>query len=101
MDGNIMVANRKEFLEQVKTLRDEGKSIRAIAAELNAYKSRVQRALIALAETGGGRIQVRPDVRPHRRHADAAFGVPRGEAGGSQTGRSQLSGSPAEQFHRG
>jgi predicted NACHT family NTPase len=37
--------DRKQFLEQVKRLRAVGKSIRAIALELNVHRSRVERAL--------------------------------------------------------
>ncbi len=40
---------RSNLLQQVKDLRAEGKSVRAVAAELGVYKSRVQRALKALA----------------------------------------------------
>jgi predicted ATPase len=37
--------DRKQFLEQVKRLRATGKSIRAIALELDIHRSRVERAL--------------------------------------------------------
>ena len=40
--------DRKQFLEQVKSLRVTGKSIRTIALELNVHRSRVERALRAL-----------------------------------------------------
>jgi DNA-binding CsgD family transcriptional regulator/tetratricopeptide (TPR) repeat protein len=40
---------REKFLAQVKHLGDEGKTIRAIAAELGVHRSRVQRALASLA----------------------------------------------------
>ena len=37
--------NRPQFLENVQLLREEGKSIRAIATELGVHPSRVQRVL--------------------------------------------------------
>ncbi|MCH8187027.1 MAG: helix-turn-helix domain-containing protein, partial [Chloroflexi bacterium] len=41
----------REFLDQVRRLGGEGKSIRVIAAELGVHRSRVHRALKALAQT--------------------------------------------------
>jgi hypothetical protein len=41
--------DRDHFLERVQSLRQEGKSVRAIAAELGVHPSRVQRALTAIA----------------------------------------------------
>lgn len=37
--------DRGQFLESVRSLRAEGKSIRAVAPELGVHPSRVQRAL--------------------------------------------------------
>ena len=37
--------NRQEFLELVRQLRSEGKSIRSIATEIGVHRSRVHRAL--------------------------------------------------------
>ena len=37
--------NREHFLERVKSLRQDGMSIRAIASELGTYKNKVDRAL--------------------------------------------------------
>ena len=42
---------KRELLDQVRLLRGEGKSIRVIAAELDVHRSRVHRALKALAQT--------------------------------------------------
>jgi DNA-binding CsgD family transcriptional regulator len=39
---------RQQFLSRVSSLRQEGKSVRAIATELNVHPSRVQRALTAI-----------------------------------------------------
>jgi len=41
--------DKEQFPQRVKQLREEGKSIRAIALELGAHRSRVERALKALA----------------------------------------------------
>ena len=41
--------DRAEFLEQVRRLRDSGKSIRAIASDLGVHRSRVERGLNSLA----------------------------------------------------
>ena len=41
--------SRQQFVGQVRRLRGEGKSIRVIAAELGAHRSRVHRALKAIA----------------------------------------------------
>ncbi len=43
--------DRQELLEQVRQLRGEGKSIRNIATELGVHRSRVHRALKAVAQT--------------------------------------------------
>jgi len=43
--------SQDKFLENVRNLRNEGKSIRAVASELSVHPSRVQRALKALART--------------------------------------------------
>ena len=51
---------RGEFLDQVRRLRGEGKSIRVIAAELDVHRSRVHRALKALPQT----THDRPDLQP-------------------------------------
>ena len=40
--------DREQFLQGVKVLREEGKTIRAIAAELGVHRSRVERALKTL-----------------------------------------------------
>ncbi len=42
--------DRGQFLESVRGLRLEGKSIRAVASELGVHPSRVQRALKALSQ---------------------------------------------------
>ena len=44
---------RTELLSQVQTLREDGKSIRAIAAELDVHRSTVERTLKALARAPG------------------------------------------------
>ncbi len=49
--GEAVSMGRQEFLGQVGRLRDEGKSIRVIAAELDVHRSRVHRALKALGQT--------------------------------------------------
>ena len=41
--------NREQFLQHVRSLRSEGNSIRAIAAELGVNRGRVDRALRAMA----------------------------------------------------
>ena len=41
--------DQEQFLERVYALRQEGKSIRAIASELGTYKTKVQRVLKSLA----------------------------------------------------
>ena len=43
--------DRHEFLNQVRRLRGESKSIRAIAVELGVHRSRVHRALNVLSQT--------------------------------------------------
>jgi DNA-binding NarL/FixJ family response regulator len=43
----------EQFPHRVKQLREEGKSIRAIALELNVHRSRVERALKAIARRTG------------------------------------------------
>ena len=45
--------DKGQFLEQVKGLREAGKSVRAIALELMVHRSRVERALKALARRTG------------------------------------------------
>ena len=42
--------NREQFLEETKRLKAEDKSIRAIAAELDVPKGRVERALRTLTQ---------------------------------------------------
>ena len=42
---------RREFLDQVRRLKGEGKSIRVIAAELDVHRSRVHRALTRMLMT--------------------------------------------------
>ena len=54
---------REEFLKQVKRLRNEGKTIRVIAAELSVHRSSVHRALKTLEakiEAQGSESRIRP-----------------------------------------
>jgi DNA-binding CsgD family transcriptional regulator len=48
MRGSLVVG-REQLLQQIESLRSEGKSIRAIAAELGVNRGRIDRALRALA----------------------------------------------------
>ena len=57
-----------QFLENVRNLREEGKSIRAVASELRVHPSRVQRALNVIAQR---RQEKR--VRPARISRDTVF----------------------------
>ena len=43
--------DREEFLQGVKVLREQSKTIRAIAAELGVHRSRIERALKTLFNT--------------------------------------------------
>ena len=61
--------DRQQLLDQARRLRDEGKSIRAIAAELGVHRSSVHRALRAF-DTGQ---RTDPDKTDPVRRPGAAF----------------------------
>ena len=66
--------NKEQFLGQVGLLRASGKSIRAIALELNVHRSNVERALKYLGQGQAGELVVPPGhARPRDRLAKETF----------------------------
>ena len=64
--------NREKLLEQVKTQREQGNSIRAIASGLVVHRSRVERALKALG------LRIADEAIPPFRNVHSLAGVASG-----------------------